>query len=97
MDCRNLVTGRFAGSGKYHSVLCRKKNDGCLGGSCDVGLFDVCTIGGKKQFVAEMQHFADCILGKCECMATADDGINVMKILDAIYESAKTGHEVIIK
>lgn len=54
-------------------------------------------IGGKKQFVAEMQHFADCILGKCECMATADDGINVMKILDAIYESAKTGHEVIIK
>lgn len=47
-------------------------------------------------FGAEMQHFADCILGRCQCNATADDGIVVMKILDAIYESARTGHEVIL-
>ena len=53
--------------------------------------------GGKDCFVAEFEHFRDCILGKCECTATADDGIVCMKILDAIYESARTGHEVIIK
>lgn len=51
----------------------------------------------KDSFVNEIQHFADCILGKCECNATAEDGVVVMKILDAIYESARTGHEVIIK
>ena len=31
-----------------------------------------------------------------ECRAKAEDGIAVMKILDAIYESARTGHEVIL-
>ncbi len=47
-------------------------------------------------FVGEMQHFVDCIVSGCECIAPAEDGIEVMKILDAIYESARTGHEVII-
>lgn len=49
------------------------------------------------QFRREMQHFVDCVRTGCECRAKAEDGIWVMKILDAIYESAKTGHEVIIK
>lgn len=49
-----------------------------------------------NMFVQEMQHFTDCALGKTECLARAEDGITVMKILDAIYESARTGHEVII-
>lgn len=48
-------------------------------------------------FVAEMAHFVDCALNGTECIATAEDGLEVMKILDAIYESAKTGHEVLIK
>ena len=48
-------------------------------------------------FVSEMSHFVDCCLNGTECMAKAEDGVWVMKILDAIYESAKTGHEVIIK
>ena len=48
-------------------------------------------------FQREMQHFIDCVNGKTECRAKAEDGIWVMKILDAIYESAKTGHEVVIK
>ena len=49
------------------------------------------------QFRREMQHFVDCVRTGCECRAKAEDGIWVMKILDAIYESARTGHEVIIK
>lgn len=51
---------------------------------------------GGEQFTREMQHFADCVLGRCECNANAEDGVIVMKILDAIYESARTGHEVVI-
>ncbi len=47
-------------------------------------------------FEAELAEFVDCVLGKKEITATAEDGLICMKILDAIYESAKTGHEVII-
>lgn len=47
-------------------------------------------------FVAEMAHFVDCIANGTACRARAEDGIVVMKILDAIYESARTGHEVIL-
>jgi predicted dehydrogenase len=50
-----------------------------------------------SHFDREMAHFVDCCLNGTECIATADDGIWVMKILDAIYESARTGHEVEIK
>lgn len=48
-------------------------------------------------FENEINHFVDCITKGTKCIAPADDGIEIMKILDAIYESAETGHEVIIK
>ena len=51
---------------------------------------------GQDMFVAEMSHFVDCVKNGTECRAKAEDGIAVMKILDAIYESARTGHEVIL-
>lgn len=51
---------------------------------------------GQDMFVAEMAHFVDCVKNGTECLAKAEDGITVMKILDAIYESARTGHEVIL-
>ena len=51
----------------------------------------------KGMFKAEMDHFVDCCLNKTKCMSPGEDGVEVMKILDAIYESAKTGHEVVIK
>ena len=52
---------------------------------------------GGEMFVKEMAHFVDCALNGTKCLAPAEDGIWVMKILDAIYESGRTGHEVIIK
>ena len=52
---------------------------------------------GGDMFENEMRHFADCILNGTPCLAPAEDGIMIMKILDAIYESARTGHEVILK
>lgn len=48
------------------------------------------------EYLAEMSHFVDCVKNGTKCIAPAEDGIVIMKILDAIYESAKTGHEVII-
>ena len=52
---------------------------------------------GKAMFDAEMEHFADCILNGTPCKAPAEDGVIIMKILEAIYESARTGHEVLLK
>ena len=39
-------------------------------------------------------HFVDCILNGTPCMASADDGVQAMKIIDAIYESGRTGKSV---
>lgn len=48
-------------------------------------------------FCREINHFVDCVRNGTPCKAPAEDGVELMKILDAIYESARTGHEVIIK
>lgn len=54
-------------------------------------------IHSAEMYTAEMAHFVDCALNGTECIASAEDGLEVMKILDAIYESARTGHEVVIR
>ena len=48
-------------------------------------------------FSREINNFVDTIFGRAECKNPAEDGVEMMKILDAAYESARTGHEVIIK
>jgi len=45
-------------------------------------------------FVNEIKGFADAVEGIAPCRAPAEDGVVLMKILDAIYESAKTGKSV---
>lgn len=46
-------------------------------------------------FARETKHFVDCILDPTvECRAPAEAGVRMMKILDAVYRSAETGHEV---
>ncbi|MEE1223818.1 MAG: Gfo/Idh/MocA family oxidoreductase [Clostridia bacterium] len=47
-------------------------------------------------FDNEINHYVDCIINGSECKSPAEDGIEMMKILDAVYESARTGHEVIL-
>ena len=47
-------------------------------------------------FQKEIDHFVDCVITGDECRSPAEDGIELMRILDAAYESAKSGHEVII-
>ena len=51
----------------------------------------------KPLFTAEMEAFVNRIIDNDISLDSADDGVVVMKMLDAIYESARTGHEVIIK
>ena len=48
-------------------------------------------------FQNEIDQFVDVISGKAETKAPAQDGIEIMKILDAIYKSAETKHEIILK
>lgn len=47
-------------------------------------------------FENEINHYIDCIMNGTKCKSPAEDGIAIMEILNAIYESARTGHEVIL-
>lgn len=53
--------------------------------------------GFGDAFNAEIRGFIDASEGKAPCRATAEDGVALMKILDAIYESAKNGKSVDIR
>lgn len=48
------------------------------------------------EFQNEIDHFVDCLLGRAKCIAPAEDGVQIMRILNAIYESAETGREVLL-
>ncbi len=48
-------------------------------------------IGGHE---AEIAHFIECIVENKPPIATADQALDVMKILDGIYRSAETGQSV---
>jgi len=48
-------------------------------------------------FENEINHFVDCVMNGTPCRNPAEDGVTLMKILDGIYESARTGHEVLIE
>ncbi len=45
-------------------------------------------------FAGEIDHFVSCLTDGVTCISPAQDGIDIMTILDAIYESAASGHEV---
>ena len=47
-------------------------------------------------FDNEINHFVECIETGKPCRNPAKDGVTLMKILDGIYESARTGHEVLL-
>ena len=48
-------------------------------------------------FENEINYYVDSILNDRDLSSIAEDGCTLMKILDAIYESAATGSEVKIK
>jgi len=42
----------------------------------------------------EIRHFLDCCNGLTECICTPQQGSEIIRILNAIYESAETGREI---
>jgi predicted dehydrogenase len=47
-------------------------------------------------FKDEIAHFVSCVAEGKPCISPAEDGVEIMRIIDAVYESAKTGREVIL-
>ena len=47
-------------------------------------------------FTQEMQHFIDCCLQKEECICEAWQGVELVRILEAIYRAAETGAPVLL-
>lgn len=50
----------------------------------------------KKAYSKELSHFIKVVRGEEENMSSGDDALFVMKIIDALYESARLGEEVTI-
>ena len=48
----------------------------------------------QRDFDREIKNFVDAVEGKAACIAPAEDGVALMKILDAIYLSAQSGKSV---
>jgi predicted dehydrogenase len=48
-------------------------------------------------FENEIKHFISCVKSDTQCISTAQDGIEIMRIIDAIYESAAMKKEVLIE
>ena len=63
----------------------------------DVSLKAETTMNLGDMFRQEIFHFVDCIENGTECLSPAEDGVEMMRILNAIYESARCGHEVLLK
>lgn len=47
-------------------------------------------------FQNEINNFVNAVLGKEVCLAPAEDGYEILRILTAVYESAASGHEIIL-
>ena len=62
----------------------------------DQNFFGKTGLSFEGLFENEIRHFVDCVANGTPCRAPAEDGVTLMKILCAAYESARTGHEVII-
>jgi predicted dehydrogenase len=48
----------------------------------------------QKPFDRELSHFIDCVRDGATCLNPPEDGVEIMRILDGIYESARLNREV---
>lgn len=62
----------------------------------DVSLVTPTALAFQGLFENEINHFVACVREGTPCRNPARDGVELMRILDAIYESARTGHEVVL-
>ncbi|MBN1399216.1 MAG: gfo/Idh/MocA family oxidoreductase, partial [Anaerolineae bacterium] len=47
-----------------------------------------------RQTPSAIEHFVDCIINDCPPEASAEQGLEMMRIMDAIYASSREGREV---
>ena len=57
-------------------------------------ILDDYSINWSKSVDNEINHFVKCILNGDKCISPAEDGITIMKIIDAIYSSAQSGEVI---
>ena len=50
----------------------------------------------SEAFRTEIAHFLAYVKGETACRVPVEDGVELMKILDAVYASAQSGHEAVI-
>ena len=87
-----LLCGTKAGASVYPSLEIFGSTEGFMSNIS----FDAPTGDDPNEFPNEIAHFIDCIKGRTECIAPAQDGVDIMRILNAIYESAESGKEVLL-
>ncbi len=63
----------------------------------DVSCHGASALSFTGLFEREIAHFVDCLRGETSCISTGQDGLEIMKIIDAVYESARTNKEILIK
>jgi predicted dehydrogenase len=54
-------------------------------------------LGEKNQFALEMDHFAKCIMEDKQPYTPGEEGLQDMRIIEAIFESARTGKKVMLQ
>lgn len=62
----------------------------------DITLVTPTALSFQGLFENEINHFVTCVREGIPCRNPAGDGVEIMRILDAVYESARTGHEVVL-
>jgi predicted dehydrogenase len=50
----------------------------------------------EDNFFNEISHFIECVKEGKEPISPAEDGVNIQKILNGIYDSAKAGKEILV-
>lgn len=63
----------------------------------NIGMTESTALAFDGLFEREIAHFVDCVMNGTECRVKPEDGVILMKMIDAIYESAATGKEVKIE
>ena len=53
-------------------------------------------VGKRDQFAPELLYFSDCILNDREPEPSGEEGLQDVRIVQALYESAQTGRPVAI-
>ena len=54
------------------------------------------TFNPDDSYYAEVRHFVECIREGRETLAPGEQGVTLMRIVDALYESAATGKQVLL-